>query len=135
MFVSDSIPEEYNRLAEVSDNYVVLVREQQLTSGRQYDAYYQFYQPSVQILHVDDYELKTGIIKSIDFDYDSSGEIIDNSFNYEFNTMVLDERSSDLEDRPDYPLILWTQFLLLFIFVWVLNQTSKFYKKGGVFTS
>lgn len=135
VFVSDSIPGEFNRIAEVSDNYVVLVQEQQLVSGRQYDAYYQFFNPSLQVLYVNDYELKSGIIKNIDFDYNSSGEIIDNSFNYELNTMILDDRSSNLEDRPDYPVILWSQFLLLFVFVWVLNQTSKLYKKGGVFTS
>ena len=121
MFVSSSIPVEYSNIAEISDNYVVLVREQQLVSGRKYDAYYQFFEPSVLVLHVEDYQIKLGNLNKLDIDYNTSGEIINCEVSSTLDCNVLESRENGFYDRFDSPYILFHQFFIVFLFVWVLN--------------
>lgn len=135
MFVSDTIPVEYDKIAEISDNYIVLVREAQLVSGRDYDAYYQFLQPSVFVLHVEDYRIKLGNLNENEYSYNSSGEVLSSEISSTLNCNTLETRENGFYDRFDSPYILFHQFFIVFLFVWVLNQISKLVKKGGVFTS
>lgn len=46
MYKNNDIPTEYSNLAEISDNYLIWVRESTLQSGRKYSAYVQFLNPS-----------------------------------------------------------------------------------------
>lgn len=50
LFRNNDIPAEYNKLAEISDNYLVWVRESKLQAGSTYSAYVQFIYPSPRSL-------------------------------------------------------------------------------------
>lgn len=135
MFVSDSIPASFNKIAEFNNNFIVLVENDTLSSGVDYEAYVQYFYPSLQVIHLQDYRIKIGDSYSLDHNSSSSGDLLSSDLTFSLHTSDLLSTEHNLDSRPDYPTILWTQFLLVFLFVWVLNQCSKFFKKGGVFTS
>lgn len=135
MFISDEIPATFDRIAELSDNYVVLVKEPKLYTGSSYEAYVQYFSPSVLVVHLDDYKIKTGDSMSLDYTTNASGDLLSAEVSYELSTYELESRENGFYDRYDSPYILFHQFFILFLFVWVLNQMSKLVKKGGVFTS
>lgn len=136
MFISEDIPQSFNYIAEYSDNYVVLVNTAFLRSGVSYEAYIQYFTPSLLVVHLDDYYIKNGDSYNLDVNYINNGiySYIDNiDYSYSLNCSELDDRVSGYYDRPDLPNVLFVQFLCVFLFVWVLNQLSKFVHKGGVF--
>lgn len=135
---SNDIPQGYNKLAEISDNYLVWVRESKLNSGTSYNAYIQFLTPSFAYFFTDDYKIKTGSDYRYNAHYNSN-----NMYSYldyydcEYSLTTLEVASEDIStsdyDRADMPQIFVCQFLCCFFFVWILNQLSKLVKKGGVF--
>ena len=137
MYIDNSIPSAYDRIAELTDNYVVLVREQTLYNSHTYDAYVQYFNPSVLVVHLDRYVITKGNQINYSYNYINNGlytyvESVDENFS--LSTSSLSDISNDYWDRYDLPQILFCQFLFVFLFVWVLNQLSKFVKKGGVFS-
>lgn len=136
----NDIPEGYTNLAEISDNYLVWVRESTLLSGRDYSAYIQYMTPSIYTVLIDNYRIKTGDNYSLIANYTSNGmyNYLD-SYDVEFSLQTLtvdnDLISDNLYDRADAPQIFACQFICVVIFVWVLNQLSKLAKKGGGFGS
>ena len=69
---SNDIPQEYNKLAEISDNYLVWVRESTLVSGSNYNAYIQFLSPSFSYIFIDNYKIKSGTNYRYDAHYTSN---------------------------------------------------------------
>lgn len=140
IYRSNDIPEGYTNLAEISDNYVVWVRESVLYNGRDYPAYIQYMTPSIYCVFTDNYRIKTGDTYSFNANYTTNGmyNYLD-SYDVEFslNTISVDDDlvTGDLYDRADAPQIFICQFICVIIFVWVLNQLSKIAKKGGGFGS
>ena len=138
IYRSDDIPEGYNKIAEISDNYLVWVRESKLNSGTSYSAYYQFISPSVSVLFTDNYKISSGTNYSLDANYVNNGvyQYLD-SYDVEFSRDTLavssEEISSNDFDRGDMPSIFICQFICCIFFVWMLNQLSKLIKKDGGF--
>ena len=118
MFVHEDIPSNYNKIAEISDNYIILVRESTLNSNNTYDAYIQFFSPSVMYEHLTNYTISNGSKATYDVNYTNNGmySYIDSiDAYYELKTMSLDSITNDYYDRPDLPVVLYAQFLLVFL--------------------
>lgn len=139
MFIDESIPQSYKYIAEISDNYVVLVENSTLNNNYTYNAYYQFFYPSTQVLFVDDYKIKNGDIISYDFNY-----VSDNFYNYidsiDKNIVLhcneLEEtrdNDANLFNRADISNVglLVALFLCLYILIW--NLASALVHRGGIF--
>lgn len=138
IFRNNDIPKGYNNLAEISDNYLVWVRESTLESGRNYTAVVQYLSPSFVWFVIDDYKIKTGTRYRLDANYLNNGvySYLDNydvSFSLDTSEVDISLFSDNDFDRADMPLIFICQFLCVVIFVWMLNQLSKLVKKDGVF--
>lgn len=138
IYKSDDIPEGYNNIAEISDNYLVWVRESKLQSGTGYSAYYQFISPSVSVLFTDNYKITTGTNYIFDANYVNNGvysyiDSYDVSFSRDCISVDSDEVSSNDFDRGDMPSIFICQFICCVFFVWMLNQLSKLIRKDGGF--
>lgn len=138
IYRSDDIPEGYNNIAEISDNYLVWVRESRLNSGTSYSAYYQFIKPSVSVLFTDNYKISTGTSYILDANYVNNGvyQYLD-SYDVVFSRDTIEVSSEDISsndfDRGDMPSIFICQFICCIFFVWMLNQLSKLIKKDGGF--
>lgn len=138
IYRSNDIPQGYNKVAEISDNYLVWVRESRLQSGTSYQAYYQFLNPSIAIVFTDNYKITSGTNYTLDANYINNGmySYIDNYdvVYYRDTLNVSDDQwtYSDF-DRADMPYIFVCQFICCIFFVWMLNQLSKLFKKDGVF--
>lgn len=136
MFVDISIPNNFNRIAEISDNYIVLVKENKLNSGTSYEAYYQFYSPSTEVVHVTNYKITNGDAYTYNYHYTNNQyySYID-YMDLEFSktTLTLDNRTSDLFDRHDYWSIGLTVALLLSLFIIIANLASSLIHRGGIF--
>lgn len=124
MYRSDVIPESYNKIAEISDNYVVWVQPSTLSSGTDYNAYYQFLKPSFYVVEVDNYRIKEGTSY-----YYESGDV-----SYTMTCMVptSESISSDNWENADFPDYFVCQFLLCVFFLWVFKQLSRLFFKGGL---
>lgn len=138
IYRSDDIPEGYNNIAEISDNYLVWVRESRLNCGTSYSAYYQFISPSVSVLFTDNYKISSGTSYSLDANYVNNGvyqylDSYDVVFSRDTLAVSSDEISSNDFDRGDMPSIFICQFICCIFFVWMLNQLSKLIKKDGGF--
>lgn len=138
IYKSDDIPEGYNNVAEISDNYLVWVRESKLQSGTSYSAYYQFISPSVSVLFTDNYKITAGTNYIFDANYVNNGvysyiDSYDVSFSRDCISVDSDEVSSNDFDRGDMPSIFICQFICCVFFVWMLNQLSKLIRKDGGF--
>lgn len=137
IFKNNDIPEGYNKLAEISDNYLVWVRESTLQSGTNYSAYIQYINPSPWLLFIDDYKITNGTNYTLYANYISNGmyNYLD-SYDVSFSrsTMVVDDDyiTDTVYDRGDAPLIFVCQFLCIIAFVWIVNQLTKLCYKGGV---
>lgn len=135
---SNDIPQGYNKIAEISDNYIVWVRENTLVSGTSYNAYIQFLSPSFAWLFTNNYKIKAGTDYRYDAHYNNSSmySYLDYyTTSYSLSTIAVSEEdiSTNDYDRADMPSIFICQFLCCVFFVWILNQLSKLVKKGGVF--
>lgn len=138
IYKSNDIPEGYNKIAEISDNYLVWVRESTLQSGTSYSAYYQFINPSISVIFTNNYRISSGTNYTLDANYVSNGmynylDSYDVSFSRTCLTVDSDYISNDDFDRGDMPLIFMCQFICCIFFVWMLNQLSKLIKKDGGF--
>lgn len=136
IYRSDDIPQEYNKLAEISDNYLVWVRESTLNSGTSYSAYIQFLRPSVSSLLIDNYKITTGTNYTLDANYVSNGmynylDSYDVSFSRSTMVVDTDDLSVNDYDRADAPEIFICQLFCIFCFVWILNQLTKIVRKDG----
>lgn len=137
IYKDNDIPEGYNKLAEISDNYLVWVRESTLQSGTNYSAYIQYINPSPWLLFIDDYKITNGTNYTLDANYISNGmyNYLD-SYDVSFSrsTMVVDDDYivDGVYDRGDAPLIFICQIICILCFVWIFNQLTKLCYKGGV---
>lgn len=48
-------------------------------------------------------------------------------------TNIEDYLSNNIEDRADFPFIFTCGFILIFLFIFIINNLSKLFKKGGIF--
>lgn len=136
MYINSDIPSNYKYVAELSDNYIVLVRESVLSSNNSYDAYIQFFQPSTNYIHVNDYVITNGNNYTYDFNYTFNQyyNYIDNvELTFTKDLYQLNDISNDIGSAYDYPFIFICQFLCVIAFVWIVNQLTKIVCKGGVF--
>lgn len=137
MFVNNDIPEGYNKVAEISDNYLVWVKESKLQSGTKYTAYYQYLTPSWLVVSTNDYMIKDGTKYTLDANYNSNNmySYLDYyDLNYEKTTMAVDTTndSSDIHYRADFPQIFICGFILCLVFWWVFHNLSRLFFKGGL---
>lgn len=139
IFRNNDIPQEYNNIAEISDNYLVWVRESSLVSGRDYNAYIQFLTPSFWVTFTDSYRISSGTDYEYVPHYTSGGafsyvDYYDSSFTRTTLAVDSDDFSTNDFDRADMPLIFVCQFICCVFVVWMLDQLSKLVHKGGVFS-
>lgn len=138
MFRDSSIPSAYNRLAEISDNYLVWVRESKLKSGTSYSAYYQYFTPSWCVLFTNDYKITTGTKYSFDYNYVSNGyggSYIDSAdYSFELDTLSVDSTqfSDSVFARADFLSLFVVEFLLCVLAYWVFHNMSRLFFKGGL---
>lgn len=124
MYKSDLIPEDFDHIAEVSDNYVVWVKSSNLVNATDYQAYYQFFKPSFYVLPVSNYRIKTGTSYSYE-----SGDI-----SYSMTTLSPDSDyiTNNNWENADFPDYFVCQFIVVIMFLWVFKQLSRCFFKGGL---
>lgn len=137
MFINNDIPQGYNKIAEISDNYVVWVRESTLNSGTKYSAYIQYLKPSWLLVFTHDYMIKSGTSYTLDAHYTSNNmySYIDYyTADYSLTTMSVDDSnfSDDIHYRADFPEIFICGFIVCVIFYWVFHNLSRLFFKGGL---
>lgn len=125
MYKSDVIPSEFNKIAEISDNYVVWVQESKLYNGDDYEAYYQFLKPSFYVVPVEDYRIKQGSEY-----YYESGDV---EFYCYSMTPDYEYISGDVWQQADIVDYFPCQFIIVIAFLWVFKQLSRLFFKGGLF--
>ena len=138
IYRSNDTPQAYNKIAEISDNYIVWVRESTLQSGTNYSAYIQYLSPSICGFLIEDYKITAGTSYTLDANYINNGmysyiDSYDVEFTMDTYSPNVDDFSVNDFDRGDMPLIFICQFICCILFVWMLNQCSKLFKKDGVF--
>lgn len=101
----------YNHLVEAHDNYVILSSANKIDGASgdpaSVNAIYLYLNPHVEI----------------PFKYTS-----EESFNFPSVST-----SSDIKDSPIFPSIFICSFILIYLFIFLINQLTKLVKKGGVF--
>lgn len=136
IYRNDDIPQGYNKIAEISDNYLVWVRESSLQSGTSYSAYIQYINPSEFLVFIDNYKITSGTDYEVIPHYTSGGmyTYVD-SYDVDFTrtTISVDSElfSSNVYDRGDACSLFVCQFLCCVFFVWLLNQLTKIVRKDG----
>lgn len=137
LYKNNDIPTGYNNLAEISDNYLVWVRESKLNSGTNYSAYIQFLYPSPGLLFTDNYKIKNGDTYTLNANYSNVGGfsyITSYDVDYSLSTVSVDSDMFATDDysRSDFPQIFVAQFVLVIILYFVINKLTKLVFKGGV---
>lgn len=132
-----SIPYNFSNIAEISDNYIVFVKENKLFNGIDYEAYYQFINPSTYILYTDNYRITKGDYYNYEANYTNVGGfsyITDYDTNYTLNTLQVDDDfiSSFDKDRADIIYIFLGQILCCVVILWIFKQLSRLFSKGGL---
>lgn len=138
IYKNENIPNNYNRIAEISDNYIVWVKEATLNSGTSYNAYVQYLNPSFQYYFTSNYKIKKGDNYNIDYNYSTTnfGSYIDNAdINYSLTTQSIDNDYISSEDtmRNDYINIFLGQILCCVCILWVFKQMSRLFFRGGLY--
>lgn len=137
IYKNENIPSTFNKVAEISDNYIVWVAENTLESGKTYDAYIQYFSPSFSYFFVEDYMIKDGTEYNYMPHYNNNGvySYID-YYDKEYSLATLQVDSEDITsddfNRADFPTIFICQFILAIIFVWVLKNLTRICFKGGL---
>lgn len=122
IYKNPEIPSNFNKIAEISDNYVVWVRENRLESGNSYQAYIQYSSPSFAYFYTDAYRIKDGDSYVYNISYTNNGvySFIDD-VTPEYSKTTLQVANEDITDsessRADFPNIWISQVLYLCIFV------------------
>lgn len=125
IYRSSDIPATFNKIAEISDNYIVWVSENVLNSGTNYNAYIQFFNPSFSYIYIEDYQIKNGTNYIYNANYVNNGiyTYIDYyDVDYSLNTYVVDIDYITDNDftRSDYGSIFIMGFILVAIFTILL---------------
>lgn len=138
IYKNKDIPNNYNRIAEISDNYVVWVKESTLNNNNSYGAYIQFLNPSFSYFYTDEYKIKNGSSYTLDYNYYTSnfGSYIDSAdLNYSLTTLEVDDNYISSEDvaRADCIAIYFGQILCIVSILWVFKQMSRLFFRGGLY--
>lgn len=138
IFRSDDIPLNYNKIAELSDNYIVWVREDNLNNDREYNAYIQYFKPCFSYVFIEDYKIKNGTEYNYIPNYVNNGvySYIDNyDVEYNLNTYEVDDSyfSNNLNYSVDCVPIFFSQILCVVCILWVFKQFSRLFFKGGLY--
>lgn len=138
MFKSNKIPNNFNKVVDISDNFIVFVKENTLTNDQDYEAYIQYIKPSFYVLHTYDYRITKGDSYSFDYNYVNNGfggQYIDSAdYTFEKHTLMLESGDTSINEyeRGDFPSIFVCQFIMVIIFLWVFKQLSRIFFKGGL---
>lgn len=135
IYKNNEIPEDFNKIAEINNNYIVWVKESKLNSGSDYNAYIQYLNPSFSYLYTENYRITNGDYYNYIANYDNNGVysyITDYDLEYTKNTIQTDDITSNEFDRPDFPSIFICQVIMCIMFLWVFKQLSRLYFKGGL---
>lgn len=138
MFRNNDIPQEYNKLAEISDNYLVWVRESSLSSGTNYSAYIQYIYPSPSLLFTTNYKITKGDYYNLEANYSNNGMynyITDYDVNFTKTTTLVDlDDYFDNSDysRADFPTLFMAQFIIVIMLYFIINKITRLCFKGGV---
>lgn len=136
MFISSDIPANFNRVAEISDNYIILVKESKLNSNTNYEAYYQFFSPSTEVVYTDKYKITSGTSYKYNYHYINNQyysyiDYMDTEFSKD--TFLLTNISNNLFDRHDYWSIGVCVGLLLALTIVIVNLATSLIHRGGIF--
>lgn len=136
LYRDSSIPDEFNKIAEISDNYIVFVKENTLISTQAYNAYIQFINPSFGVLYIENYTISEGNCDII-YNYTNDGlynYIESADVTYIKTTMQYDDDNFSINDtaRADDITIFFGQFLCCVCIIWVFKQMSRLFFRGGL---
>lgn len=135
MFIDSSIPQNFNKVAEMNSNYVILVKEDILSSNRDYEAYIQFFNPSTTIEHINDYRIHE--FDSVNYDY--------HYLNNQYYTYIdyVDAIYSKHTYEITHEFNLWQRYdissigvivsLLLALVIIIVNLATSLVHRGGIF--
>lgn len=137
IYKNKEIPNTFNKIAEISDNYIVWVEESNLINNRSYDAYVQFINPSFSYYFTDSYYIKNGTSYELDYNYINGTytTYLDSAnVNYSLNTMLVDDDyiSFDETSRADTIPIFIGQIFCCICILWVFKQLSRLFFRGGL---
>lgn len=135
IYKDESIPDNYNRIAEVSDNYIVFVKESVLYNGSDYKAYYQYIKPSTYIFYTENYRITKFDAYEESFDSYNNGvfSTLDSSIaSFQLHTMTSEDFSSDDKYRADIIDIFFGQILCCIVILWIFKQLSRLVYRGGL---
>lgn len=137
IFKNSEIPNNFNKIAEISDNYIVWVSSSSLSNNIDYDAYIQFINPSFGLIFVENYRINKGTNYNITPNYINNGlynYIADYDIDYSLTALEVDENfvSFDNTSRADYINIFIGQFFVVFCILWIFKQLSRLFSKGGL---
>ena len=137
MYISSDIPSNFNKVYELSDNYIVLGTSSNLSSDVNYEVYIQYFLPSIYVVHLTDYKIKLENANdfSLNYNYYQMGGVYSADGVFSQTACQIDRSlcSDSQFDRGDFTLIFICQFLICVWFVWLLNQLTKLVHKGGIF--
>lgn len=138
IFRSDEIPSNFNKIAEISDNFIVWVSENNLLNDTEYEAYIQFFKPCFSYIYIEDYKIKNGTEYNYIPNYGNNGvySYVDN-YDVEFNLntyeVSTDEFSNNLNYSGDCVPIFFGQLLCVVCILWIFKQFSRLWFKGGLY--
>lgn len=138
IYKNKDIPDNFNKIAEVGDNFIVFVKESKLNSDTDYQAYIQYFNPSWAYFYTTTYRIKQHDHINMDINYDNSGMysyldsiITSSSLNtYQVST---DYISKEEASRFDTITLFIGQILCCVCILWVFKQLSRLFFKGGLY--
>lgn len=137
MYIDSNIDSSFKYIAEIHENYVILVKVSYLDSNNTYDAVIQFFNPSSDYYIIHNYKPKFENATAIDYDfyYNSGSPYLYNSLcNFSQNCYQVDT-DSDFFSRPDYMnIIIGVSSIVIFTSI-ILNCVTSLVIKGGLFNN
>lgn len=137
IYKNNEIPNNYNMIAEINDNFIVWVKEPILNSGINYNAYIQYFNPSFSYFFTDNYKIKNGTSYSLNYNYNTTnfGSYLDNAeLEYSLNTLHVDDDYITYKEtaRVDAINIFFGQILCCVCVLWVFKNLSRLFFRGGL---